>query len=77
MKITPLLIAIVLALFTLPAQATGSWMEETMYSSGKIYVVVAVVVVILLGIFGYLVWMDKRLRKMEEENAPHDENHLK
>lgn len=56
-------------LASLPAQAAESWLEETMYSSGKIYVVVVVVAVVLLGIFAYLLWMDKRLRKLEEENS--------
>ncbi len=46
----------------------AAWYEETMYSSGKIYVVVAVVVVVLIGIFTYLILMDKRLKKLEEQH---------
>lgn len=53
----------------LRAQTPGNWFEETMYASGKINVVVAVVLVILLGLFGYLIWLDRRLRKIEEEQA--------
>jgi len=54
------------------AQSGDAWFEETMYSSGKIYVVVAVAVVILLGVFAYLIWMDRRLRKLEEEQSETD-----
>lgn len=52
---------------------SGDWFEETMYASGKINVVVAVVAVILLGIFIYLALLDKRLRKIEDEQSS-DEN---
>jgi CcmD family protein len=48
--------------------ASDVWFEETMYSSGKIYVVTAVFAVVLLGIFIYLVMIDRKLKKLEEEN---------
>lgn len=51
----------------------ADWYEETMYSSGKINVVVAVVGVILIGIFIYLGLLDRRLRKIEDEQSA-DEN---
>ncbi len=38
-----------------------------MFSSGKIYVVVGVVTVILVGIFTYLIWIDRKVSKMEKE----------
>lgn len=57
-----------LVLSNLTASAQGDWFVETMYSSGKIYVVVAVVAVVLAGIFAYLIWMDLRLRKLEDEH---------
>jgi len=34
---------------------------------GKIYVVVAVLAVILVGIFVYLYFLDRKVRKLEEE----------
>jgi hypothetical protein len=40
--------------------------EETMFRSGKINVVVAVVSVILLGLATWLFMMDRRVKKMEE-----------
>ncbi|HET9825609.1 MAG TPA: CcmD family protein [Chitinophagaceae bacterium] len=42
-------------------------MADTMRSNGRIYVVVAVVVVILLGLILYLVRLDRKISRMEKE----------
>jgi CcmD family protein len=42
-------------------------MADTMRSNGKIYVVVAVVLTIFLGIIIYLVRLDKKMSKLEKE----------
>lgn len=42
-------------------------MADTFRSEGKIYVVLAVVLIILLGFFYYLVRIDKKLKKLEED----------
>ena len=42
-------------------------MAEGLRSSGKIYVVVAVLVTILLGIVLYLVKLDRKIKKMEDK----------
>lgn len=42
-------------------------MADVMRSNGKIYVVVAVVLTILLGIFIYLFRLDKKIQKLEKE----------
>jgi CcmD family protein len=39
---------------------------DFMRSNGKIYVVVAVVVIIVLGIFIYLLNLDKKIKKLEK-----------
>lgn len=45
----------------------GVEMADTFRSEGKIYVVIAVVVTILLGI-GYYLWLlDRRLSRLEKE----------
>lgn len=44
-----------------PQMATG------MRADGKIYVVVAVVVIILLGICSYLVYLDRKISRLEKE----------
>ena len=38
-----------------------------MESYGKIFVVVAVLAIILVGIFGYLFTIDRKVRKLEQE----------
>jgi len=42
-------------------------MADTMRSNGRIYVVVAVVVLILIGLILYLVRLDRKISKMERE----------
>ena len=42
-------------------------MADGLRASGKIYVVVAVVLIILAGLIIYLVQLDKKLRKLEKE----------
>lgn len=42
-------------------------MADALRASGKIYVVVAVIAVIFLGIATYLFYMERRLRKLEKE----------
>jgi len=42
-------------------------MADFMRSNGKIYVVVAVVVTILIGLFVYLVSLDRKIGKLEKE----------
>lgn len=43
------------------------WLVNTMYQSGKINTVVAVVTVILSGLAIWMFTMDHRLRRMEQE----------
>lgn len=43
-------------------------MADVMRSNGKIYVVLAVVLVIFAGIIIYLISIDKKLSKLEKEN---------
>ena len=42
-------------------------MADEMRSNGKIYVVVSVVMIIFIGLIGYTVTIDRKLRKLEEE----------
>ena len=42
-------------------------MADTMRSNGRIYVVVAVVVVILVGLILYLVRLDRKISRIERE----------
>ena len=50
------------------AFAQSPEMDDALRSSGKIYVVVAVIVIIFIGLAIYLFGMDRRLKKIEKEN---------
>jgi len=51
--------------FSLSAQDIP--MADEMRANGKIYVVVAVLVTILLGMIIYLISIDRKLKKLEKE----------
>lgn len=42
-------------------------MADAMRENGKIYVVVAILCIIFIGIVGYLVSIDRKLKKLEKE----------
>lgn len=48
---------------TVSAEATASLMR----SNGKIYVVVAVLLTILIGLFVYLIRIDQKITRLEKE----------
>ena len=50
------------------AQDTQVAMADRMREDGKIYVVVTVCMIILTGLILYLVSLDRRIRKMENNN---------
>jgi uncharacterized membrane protein len=50
------------------AQNNQSNTDELMRSSGKIYVVVAVCLTILTGLFIYVFLIDRKISKLEKEN---------
>ncbi len=56
-------------LFSLPAMAQSQEVEmaDTMRSNGKIYVVVAIVLVIFLGMIGYLILTDRKISRIEKK----------
>jgi len=49
------------------AQAQQVEMADTMRSNGKIYIVVAVCLTILLGLFIYVFSLDRKISKIEKE----------
>ncbi len=49
------------------AQAKEVQMADAMRSNGKIYIVVAVCLTILIGLFLYVFSLDRKLSKMEKE----------
>ena len=64
------LLSVIVILFTytaLFAQTNDVEMADTMRSSGKIYVVIAIIVIIFTGLAIYLFSIDRRLKKIEKE----------
>lgn len=56
-----------LLLVSIAVKAESVQMAETMRSDGKIYVVIAVLTIILLGLIVYLITIDRKLGKLEKE----------
>lgn len=50
------------------AQSGTDWLENTMFASGKINVVVAVVATVFVLIIAYLISIDRKLKKLEERD---------
>ena len=65
---------LILLLFTLFSSAvfaqekSGSGMADEVYKSGRIYVVIATISIIFVGLAIYLFAMDRRLKKIEKGN---------
>lgn len=65
---------LILLLFTLFNSAvfaqgkSGSGMADEFYQSGRIYVVIATISIIFVGLAIYLFAMDRRLKKIEKGN---------
>lgn len=60
------LVWLLLSLFCLPATAQHAEMADGMRAEGKIYVVVAIIVTILVGLFAYLFSLDRKITRLEK-----------
>ncbi len=58
---------IIASLFSLAAKAQTESSTDLMRSNGKIFVVMAVVVLILVGLFIYLFSIDKKITRLEKD----------
>ena len=52
---------------TFAQQGQESWLVDTMYKSGKINTVVAVVAVLIAGLAAWMLMMDQKVRRMEKD----------
>ena len=68
-KLKRIAATIVMAMMAVFANAQDAAAEATdvMKTNGKIYVVMAVVIVIVLGLFIYLINLDRKIAKLEKE----------
>jgi len=57
-----------LSTFLFAQSNNGVEMADQMRNSGKIYVVIATIVIIFIGLAIYLFTIDRRLKKIEREN---------
>lgn len=57
-----------LLLLLCPAMIYAQGSESIMRSSGRIYVVIAVIVTILLGLILYLVRLERKIKKLEDNS---------
>lgn len=64
--IIPSLIAVLVAISTEAQQSSQTPSTNFMTSDGKIYVVVAVVVTIVTGLFIYLYRLDRKISRLEK-----------
>ncbi len=65
-RLSILVVALVSSLIAV-AQQQDVDMADTMRSNGKIYIVVAVCLTILIGLFLYVVSIDRKITKLEKE----------
>lgn len=54
--------------FSAAAQTEQPEMADVMRSNGKIYVVVVVCLIILFGLIGYVIRIDRKLSKLEKQS---------
>jgi len=69
-KMSALLATLLLALVPMLLNAQPSEqveMADTLYSNGKIYLVVLVLVTIFAGIIAFLLYMERKVNKLEKE----------
>lgn len=53
-------------------QTTSVEMADTFRADGKIYVVITVIAIILIGLLIYLILLDKKIGKLEKEYSDHN-----
>lgn len=64
-KLTSIIACLALPFYLAASQPE---MADVMRSNGKIYVVVATLATIFAGILGFLLYIDRKLKKLENEN---------
>jgi hypothetical protein len=65
-KLINYLLCLILVSGSSPALAQDAAMADTMRSEGKIYVVVAIILIVLAGLITYLFLLDRKVTKLEK-----------
>ncbi len=71
MKVIMIITALMLPLLSIASTNQGDFFSD-MQATGKYYVVVAVLLIILVGIFSYLIRLDMKLTKLEKSHKQED-----
>lgn len=58
---------LLLMFVALGAQAQDAEMADTMRSNGKIYVVVGIILIVLIGLIAYLFMLDRKITRLENK----------
>ncbi|WP_051296297.1 CcmD family protein [Eisenibacter elegans] len=66
-KIYTLLAALLLFVSAPTKLVAQTKLDSLMVSDGKLYVVAAVFALVMIGFFGYLIQIDRKLRRLERE----------
>lgn len=68
-KIIVFLISLLFPVLANAQEVAGPQMADTFRSDGKIYVVIAVLAIVFICIIGYLIYIDTKLKKLENKNS--------
>ena len=64
------IIPLLICFFSAMSQSTNQVeMADVLRSNGKIYTVVAVILTILIGLFVYLISIDRKISKLEKKDS--------
>lgn len=75
-KTFKLLLTMTLTTIVSLASAQQAEMADVMRSEGKIYVVVAIILIVLSGLILYLFLLDRKLTRMEKQLRKEDQTKL-
>lgn len=67
-KMNRLMTLLISLLITMAASAQDAEMADVMRANGKINVVVAVLATIFIGLIVFLIYLDRRVKKLEKES---------
>lgn len=58
---------LVLLLISMGANAQDAEMADVMRSNGKIYVIVGIILIVLIGLIAYLFTLDRKITRLENK----------
>jgi hypothetical protein len=68
-KMSLFLMSLLIPILGKAQEINGPEMADTFRNNGKIYVVIAVIGIVFISLIGYLIYIDTKLRKLENKNG--------